>query len=140
MTNSTRGRSALLSFSLALGSTVLTSCSTLDVPASRPGMSHRETETLIKTYYWQRKFPVPSYTDEALDALLAASADPTLDGERAEVQASAVAVALTVVGDQRFAHSLSQQPATVRHRVGAWISDLWTHHQLRYPQTQALLK
>ncbi len=102
-------------------------------------MSRRETRALVATYYWQRHFPTPSYTDRSVDALLARSADPTLDGEGAEWQASAVAVALSVVGDEGFAAALSHQPSAVRHAVSRDISDLWTHYQLRYPQTQALL-
>ena len=133
-------RNGSISLSLVVVAFTLQCCSTFDTPAAAVGMSHRETEALIKTYYWQRRFPTPSYSDDALDALLTASADPTLDGERAEGQASSVAVALAVVGDQRFALSLSRQPDSVRHRVGQWISYLWTHYRLHYPQTQALLQ
>ena len=119
---------------------MLQGCSTFDPPAARLGVSEREARALAENYYWQRRFPMSTYSDDALDAVLAHSADPTLDGERAEGQASAVAVALTVVGDQRFAAALSRQSPTVRHAVSRDISYLWTHDQLHYPQTQALLQ
>jgi hypothetical protein len=118
---------------------VFQGCSVFDASPSRPGMSRRETAALVETYYWQRHFPTPSYTESSLDTLLARSADPTLDGASAEGQASAVAVALSVVGDQRFAEALTRQPRAVRAAVGRNISSLWRHYRLHYPQTQALL-
>ena len=133
-------RNGSLLLILAIGASGFQGCSTFDPPAARPGLSRRETEALIKTYYWKREFPTPSYSDKALDALLASSADPTLDGERAELQASAVAVALAAIGDARFAHSLSRQTEAVRHAVARDISLLWRRYGLHYPRTQSLLE
>ena len=103
-------------------------------------MSRRETEALAKTFYWKPEFPTPSYSENALDALLASSADPTLDGESAELQSSAVAVALAVVGDERFALSLSRQTKSVRDAVARDISPLWMCYGLNYPRAQSLLE
>ena len=80
--------------------TALAACATHD--AGAPRISDQEMRVLVSDYYWQRDLPVPRYTSEQLDELLRASADPTLDGERAESQASRVAVALVSVGDERF--------------------------------------
>jgi hypothetical protein len=133
-------RNVSLFLSSVVAASTFQGCTAFDAPDAQPGMSHRETQALVETYYWQRHSPTPSYSDLQLDALLARSADPTLDGERGEEQASAVAVALTVVGDQRFAQALSHQSRAVRKAVARDISSLWTHYRLDYPQTQALLR
>jgi len=125
---------------LAIAVSAFEGCTAFDTPAAQPGMSRRETEALVRSYYWQRKWTSPSYSDAQLDALLAHSADPKLDGERAEEQAAAVAVALTVVGDQRFARALSRQSHKVQEAVNSEILYLWTYYRLDYPQTQALLQ
>ena len=133
-------RNASLFVSSVAAASAFSGCAAFDVPASRPGMSRRETQALVETYYWQRHFPTPAYSDTQLDALLARSADPSLDGERGEEQASAVAVALAVVGDQHFARALSHQSRAVQGAIARDISYLWTHYRLDYPQTQALLQ
>ena len=50
------------------------------------GISPGEMQVLIAVYYWRRDLPVPKYTSLQLDRLLRTSADPTLDGDRAESQ------------------------------------------------------
>jgi hypothetical protein len=105
-----------------------------------PGISPDEMQVLISVYYWQRDLPAPNYTSEQLDQLLRASADPTLDGERAESQASRVAVALASVGDERFSQALSHQPGSVKHAVAREIHYMWTEHHLHYPKTQRVLQ
>jgi len=123
---------------------VVTGCVALagnprDDPAA-PGISPKEMQVLISVYYWQRDMPAPKYTSEELDRLLRASADPTLDGERAESQASRVAVALASVGDDRFSQALSRQLASVKRGVAREIRYLRTNHGLYYPKTEALLR
>src|ERR1700745_1699101 len=87
----------------------LAACARRD--AACPRVSDQEMQVLVSDYYWQRDLPMPRYTSEQLDELLRASADPRLDGERAESQASRVAVALVSVGDERFSQALFHQPA-----------------------------
>jgi len=109
-----------------------------DDPAA-PGISPGEMQVLISVYYWQRDLPAPKYTSEQLDRLLRASADPTLDGERAESQASRVAVALASVGDDRFSQALSRQPASVKRAVAREIHYMWTRYHMHYPKTERVL-
>ena len=108
--------------------------------AAAPGISPDEMQVLVSDYYWQRDLAAPRYTSEQLDHLLRASADPTLDGERAESQASRVAVALTSVGDDRFFSALSRQPASVKRAVAREIQYMWTRHHLHYPKTERVLQ
>ena len=118
--------------------TALAACATHD--AGLPRISDHEMQVLVSDYYWQRDLPVPRYTSEQLDELLRASADPTLDGERAESQASRVAVALVSVGDERFSQALSDQPASVKRAVAREIHYMWTRHHLHYPKTKRVLQ
>jgi heme/copper-type cytochrome/quinol oxidase subunit 2 len=118
--------------------TALAACATHD--AGAPRISDQEMQVLVSDYYWQRDLPVPRYTSEQLDELLRASADPTLDGERAESQASRVAVALVSVGDERFSQALSDQPASVKRAVAREIHYMWTRHHLHYPKTKRVLQ
>jgi hypothetical protein len=123
---------------------VVTGCVALagnptDDPAA-PGISPDEMQVLISVYYWQRDLPVPKYTSEQLDRLLRASADRTLDGERAESQASRVAVALASVGDDRFSHALSRQRASVKRAVTREIHYMWTRYHMHYPKTERVLQ
>ena len=105
-----------------------------------PGISPDEMQVLVSVYYWRRDLHAPKYTSEQLDLLLRASADPTLDGERAESQASRVAVALASVGDDRFSRALSRQPAGVKRAVARELHYMWTRYQMHYPKTQRVLQ
>ena len=116
----------------------LVGCATRDAPA--PGISAAEMQVLVSDYYWKRDLRTPAYSAAQLDALLRASADPTLDGARSEAQTTRLVVALASVGDQTFAAALSHQSKRVKHMVGFFISGLWTRHGLHYPQTQAVLQ
>ena len=123
---------------------VVTGCVALagnptDDPAA-PDISPDEMQVLISVYYWQRDLPTPKYTSEQLDRLLRASADPTLDGERAESQASRVAVAVASVGDDRFSQALSRQPASVKRAVARDIHYMWTRYHMHYPKTERVLQ
>lgn len=120
------------------GTTALLGCATRDVAA--PGINVQEMQVLIADYYWHAGTPPPRYTSEQLDALLRCSADPTLDGGNAEQQASRVAVALAVAGDEQFSQVLVHQPQNVRRAVAHEIRYLWTNHHLHYPKTEALLR
>jgi hypothetical protein len=108
--------------------------------AAAPGISSDEMRVLVSDYYWKRDLPEPKYTAAQLDALLRASADPTLDGARAEMQASRVAVALASVGDAAFSQALMRQSVSVKRAVAREIVYLWSRHSLHYPKTQALLQ
>lgn len=130
----------LLSLCFLASAFIFPGCTVFDPPAARPGISHREAGVLTKYYYWRPPYPVPSYTEEALDALLFRSADPTLDGEYAEGQMSTVVIALAVIGDEKFAAALSRQSPEVLRAVSHDISYLWTKFELSYPRTQALLQ
>jgi len=105
-----------------------------------PGISPDEMQVLISVYYWQRDLHAPKYTSEQLDRLLRASADPTLDGERAESQASRVAVALASVGDDRFSEALSRHPASVKRAVARDIHYMWKRYHMHYPKTERALQ
>jgi hypothetical protein len=129
-----------LSLCLAVVAFMFQGCAAFESPASDAGMSRRETNVLVKNYYWKRELPIPTYTDHALDTLLAASANPKLDGALSEEQASAVAVALAVVGDERFSSALSRQSDAVKRAVARDISYMWTHYRLEYPRTRSLLE
>ena len=120
------------------GSVALAGNPTLD-PAA-PGISRDELQVLTSVYYWRRELHAPKYTSEQLDRLLRASADPTLDGERAESQASRVAVALASVGDDRFSQALSPQGASVKRAVAGFIHYMWTQYHMHYPKTERVLK
>jgi hypothetical protein len=123
---------------LVSGTVAVASCATYDTAA--PGITAEEMSVLVSEYCWQPNAQPPHYTSEGLDALLRASADPTLDGARSEAQTSRLAVALAAVGDQRFAEALSQQSYRVKHMVAFFISDLWKRHGFHYPRTEAVLQ
>ena len=114
-------------------------CASLQPADSQPGLNGRERHALTESFYWLPNQPTPTYHPEQLDALLSRSTDPTLDGGRAEMQASVVALALAAVGDELFAAALERQSVEVRQAVAREISHLWTHYRLRYPRTQAML-
>jgi len=120
------------------GSVALAGNPTLD-PAA-PGISRDELQVLTSVYYWRRELHAPKYTSEQLDRLLRASADPTLDGERAESQASRVAVALASLGDDRFSQALSPLGASVKRAVAGFIHYMWTQYHMHYPKTERVLK
>ena len=119
----------------------LAGCAGLSSSAeSQPGFSAHERHALAETFYWRPEQPTPRYDSERLDALLRRSTDPTLDGERAEEQTSALALALTAAGDDAFAGALARQSTAVRRAVArSGISYLWTRYGLLYPRTQAML-
>ena len=81
-----------------------------------------------------------TYTTEQLDALLRRSADPTLDGEYAEGQTSAVVWALASVGDDRFSRAIGRQPEEVKRAVARDVVALWRRYGLHYPKTQRVLQ
>jgi hypothetical protein len=118
--------------------TRLTGCATQD--AAAPSINSEEMRVLTSDYYWHRGTPLPRYTSEQLDALVRASADPTLDGAYAEQQASRVAVALALVGDARFSEVLARQPPNVKRAVAHEIRYMWMKHGLQYPKTEVLLR
>lgn len=118
--------------------TALLGCATRD--AAAPGVSAQEMQVLVSDYYWHAGTPLPRYTPEQLHGLLRRSADPTLDGANAEQQASRVAVALAVVGDEQFSHVLAQERPSVKRAVTREIRYLWTNHGLHYPKTEELLR
>src|SRR5262245_37885766 len=128
----------IMSAVLLSGTVVVAGCATHD--AAAPGISSQEMRVLVSDYYWQPNMPAPRYTSNQLDALLRASADPTLDGERSEAQTSRLVVALASVGDERFAEALSLQSVRVKHMVAFFISVLWKRDGLHYPRTEAVLQ
>src|SRR5438046_7123481 len=101
----------------------LAACAAHD--ASAPRISDQEMQVLVSDYYWQRDLPVPRYTSEQLDELLRASADPTLDGERAESQASRGAVALGSVGEERCSQALAHQAGSGKRATARESDDMW---------------
>jgi hypothetical protein len=105
-----------------------------------PGINRDEMRVLVSHYHWSPDLGAPTYTRRQLDALLRASADVTLKGERGDAQESRLAVALAFVGDDTFAEALAQQPETVRHAVACYISDLCFLYGLHYPKTKELLR
>ena len=107
---------------------------------ARPGLSARERHALAESFHWRPEQPTPRYDSAHLDALLRRSADLTLDGERAEAQTSALALALATVGDEAFSAALARQSEAVRQAVAhSGIAYLRTHYRLLYPRTQAIL-
>ena len=105
-----------------------------------PGLSARERHALAETFYWRPEQPTPRYDFVRLDALLRRSTDPTLDGERAKEQTSALALALAAAGDEAFSAALARQSEAVRRAVArSGIAYLWTYYGLLYPRTQAIL-
>lgn len=118
--------------------TALLGCATRD--AAAPGINAQEMQVLVSEYYWHADAPPPRYTSEQLDALLRRSADSSLDGANAEQQASRVAVALTVIGDDRFSQALAHQSPKVKRAVAYEIQYFWTNTSLHYPKTEALLR
>ena len=123
---------------VVINAVALVGCATHD--AAAPGLSAAEMRVLVSDHYWNRDLPTPTYSAAQLDALLRASADPTLDGERSEAQTTRLVVALASVGDQKFAEALSRQSKRVKHMVGFFISGFLTRHNLRYPRTQLVLQ
>lgn len=57
----------------------------------------------------------------ALDSLFATVDDPSLDGARAEGYAHDLVFALTVLGDERFAEALADQPVARRRQLASQI-------------------
>gem|GEM_PF-6220518 len=131
--------SRIANFVLVVTSSVALAGKPTPDPAA-PSISPDEMHVLISVYYWRRDLHPPNYTSKQLDRLLRGSADPTLDGERAESQASSVAVALASVGDDRFSQALSCQPASVKRAVAREIHYMWTRYHMHYPKTERLLQ
>ena len=72
--------------------------------------------------------------------MLHRSADPTLDGEYAESQMSAVVWALATVGDDTFSEAVARQPDAVKCAVARDLANLWNRYGLHYPKTQSVLQ
>lgn len=115
---------------------LLPSCASLKDGAS--GINEAEMHALEENYYWKETYKTPSFAPGELEQLMDSSADPSLDGERAEGQSSAVAVALASVGDERFSAALATRTPEVRAAVANDVRYLWTHYKLRHPKTQAI--
>ena len=105
---------------------------------SAVGISKAEMVALKENYYWKEDYAPPTFGPGELEALMDRSADPTLDGEYAEGQSSAVAVALATVGDERFATTLATRSREVQVAVIRSVSYMWTHYRLDHPQTQVI--
>ena len=116
----------------------LVSCTTYT--DAGPRISQAERHVLVTDYYWRPDAPPRAYTEAQLDALLRASADPTLDGEDAEAQTSRVVLALASVGDEAFAQSVANQPESVRRVIARDVAPLWRRYGLHYPRTQSVLQ
>jgi hypothetical protein len=125
---------------IALSSAAIAGCISSGPSDASPGLNHREIQALSESYYWKPEFGVPSYSDEDLARLLASSVGLDHNGERAEEQASAVAIALAATGDRKFAAALARQSDPVKQAVYTDVHYLWTHYGLRYPRTQKLLR
>jgi hypothetical protein len=132
-----------LSFFIVMVALLLQGGCASDPLASRSGISRREVKALRDASVWVGQLPLPKsadYTEDALASLFAESADPTLDGERAESHSYALALALAASGDDRFAAALLRQPPAIRRAVLRDVSPLWTRHDLHYPRTESLLE
>ena len=105
---------------------------------SKVGVNSSEMLALKETYYWEDRYDLPTFKTGELEALMDRSADPSLDGEHAEGQSSAVAVALVTVGDQRFAIALMSRSTDVQNAVIGDVEYMWMHYGLDYPKTQAI--
>lgn len=104
-----------------------------------PGISPAEMHALKESYYWGEHHSPRSFGPGDLEKLMDRSADPTLDGERAEGQTTALAVALTSVGDETFSTLLASRSLEVQASVTRGLfANLWTHYKLHYPKTQAI--
>ncbi|MGC4017234.1 MAG: hypothetical protein QM755_22380 [Luteolibacter sp.] len=124
--------------SVSMAAMALTGCGLSSKDSSRLINAH-EAKALTEEFYWRKSDPrVDHISDEELTKIIIRAADPTLDGERAELSISAAAVALASVGDKRFARVLSIQPPTVIAATTDGISSLWTRYKLSYPETQKL--
>jgi hypothetical protein len=115
---------------------LLSSCATTTDGAS--GISKAEMSALKENYYWEEGDIPPSYGPGELERRMDRSADPSLDGERAEGQSSAVAVALATVGDERFSTTLATRSLEVQAAVIGDVRYMWTHYGLHHPKTQAI--
>jgi hypothetical protein len=102
------------------------------------GINSCELRALKETYYWEDRYDPPTFKQGELVALMDRSADSSLDGERSERQASAVAAALATVGDEHFAMTLKSRIPEVQRAVISNIRYMWTHYRLSYPMTQAI--
>jgi len=116
----------------------LAGCATQDVAA--PGISPKEMNVLVSSYYYQVVPHEPRYTSEQLDELFRASDNPTLDGEAAELQTARVTIALASVGDERFSQALSRHSARIKRAVARDIQHMWTLYHLHYPKTERVLQ
>ncbi len=115
---------------------LLGSCAS--IPDAAKGINDSEMRALERTYYWKAEYDPPTFSERELQSLMDRSADPSLDGEYAEGQSSAVAVALATVGDKYFATVLATRSAEVQSAVIGNVRYMWTHYKLQYPMTQAI--
>jgi hypothetical protein len=102
------------------------------------GISKAEMKALTENFYWEREYEVPTYGPGELEKLMDRSADPTLDGEYAEGQTTAILVALANVGDKRFAATLATRSHEVQVAVLGSCRFMWRTYPLSHPKTQAI--
>ena len=115
---------------------LLSSCAQMTDGSS--GISKAEMNALKENYYWEEGDIPPSFGPGELERRMDRSADPSLDGERAEGQSSAVAAALATVGDERFSATLATRSREVQAAVIGDVRYMWTHYGLHHPKTQAI--
>lgn len=115
---------------------MLSSCAS--VTDGGVGISKAEMHALRENYYWEEDNIPPRFGPGELERRMDRSADPSLDGERAEGQSSAVAVALATVGDERFSATLATRSQEVQAAVIGDVRYMWTHYRLHHPKTQAI--
>jgi hypothetical protein len=128
----------LLRFLVLLPLAVLPACAP-SIRDSAAGISPAEMEALKKSYYWEEQLAPPTFGPRELEKRMDRSADPMLDGEYAEGQTTALAVALTSVGDDTFATVLATRSPEVQASVTrSLLRCLWTDYKLHYPKTQAI--
>jgi hypothetical protein len=116
--------------------TFLSSCALNQDAAA--GISNAEMNALTENFYWKEDYEVPSYAPGELEKRMDRSADPTLDGEYAEGQTTAILVALATVGDEHFAATLATRSHEVQVAVLRSCSFMWRTYPLDHPKTQAI--
>jgi hypothetical protein len=127
-------KSLLLVILFAL--TFLPSCAPIKDAAA--GISKAEMKALTENFYWKQEYEIPTYGPGELEKLMDRSADPTLDGEYAEGQTTAILVALATVGDERFAATLATRSHEVQVAVLGSCRFMWRTYPLDHPKTQAI--
>ena len=121
---------------IVIALTCLPSCAPIKDGAA--GVSNAEMRALTENFYWKQEYEVPTYGPGELAKLMDRSADPTLDGEYAEGQTTAILVALATVGDERFAATLATRSHEVQISVLGSCSFMWRTYPIDHPKTQAI--